>query len=211
MGTNEKKIYYTYLLFGASYTLDGTYQDSISSFPIHQLMKNLFSQLRVFALVVAALVLINDSSIGQRITTATLTSFSGGYSTINGQGGTVTLVSFGGSVYYTTATLSLPFNFRYDDVAYTAGTTVYMRQGHICLNSGGSPDPNYQSYVGNASYPNIIAPLMGLQVSAPDGSSRWFYQTSGTAPNRVITFEWYKWGDYPSQSLGSTSYQLKLY
>ncbi len=174
-------------------------------------MKNLLLQLQVCAYVVAALILLNDNSLGQRINTATLTSFSGGYSTINGQGGTVTLASFGGSVYYSTATMSLPFAFRYDDVSYSAGTTVYVRQGHICLNPGGSPDPNYQSYVGNASYPNIIVPLMGLQVSAPDGSSRWFYQLSGSAPNRVLTFEWYKWGDYPSQSLGSTSYQLKLY
>ncbi len=175
-------------------------------------MKTLIlSPVRLSVILAIALCCLQNPLFAQRINTATVGTSSATYSSINGLPGTVTLSTFGSSVYYRTVSMSLPFAFTYDNIFHASGSTIYVRQGHISLNASSSPDPTYQTYIGNSSYANIIAPLMGLQVSAPDGSSRWLYIVTGTAPNRVLTIEWYKWGDYPSQSLGNTSYQVRLY
>jgi hypothetical protein len=171
---------------------------------IHFLRKDLA------ALLLFAAVLFTAYTVSaQRINTMTVTTFSGNYIPLIIDPTASTLANIGGSVYYGTYTMPLPFAFSYDNVTYLAGTTIYVRWGHI--NFGNPLDPNYQNYVGSSSYPNTISPFMGLQVSSPDGTTRIMYKVSGAAPNRIFTIEWYRFGDYPSQASGNVSYQLKLY
>jgi hypothetical protein len=39
----------------------------------------------------------------------------------------------------------------------------------------------------------------------------WYYQTSGTSPNRVLTVEWYHWGFWGNDAQDEMNIQIKLY
>ncbi len=174
-------------------------------------MKTITNLRKYFVIVLffAAIAMSCSNASAQRISTMSVTTFSGGYSPLIIDPTATTLASIGGSVYYGTYTMPLPFAFSYDNTSYGANSTIYVRWGHISFTN--PLDPNYQNYTGNSSYSNAIMPFMGLQVSAPDGSTRIMYKISGSSPNRVFTIEWYKFGDYPSQASGNVSYQLKMY
>lgn len=163
------------------------------------------------AYILAAILIFGAlPSSAQRINALTVSTFSG-YSTIYGQGGTVTLASPSGSIsgQYSFA---LPFAFKYDDNTYSAGTTFYVQiagSASFVSNTGSSYN-NILTYGTPSNYNSAFAVLSGLQYSSSSYPSKILYQTSGSVGSRVLTVEWYNFADYYNGSQ-RFSYQLKLY
>jgi hypothetical protein len=182
-------------------------------------MKRITSFARVILPVLLGIFFLfsNDTfAQGKRIDKYLISKTDIPYTTIVNQGAQ----NRGGSGAYYIAPYgwALPFNFMYDGVTYTAGTAWYQNVGNIGVSSNYT---YYYNFITNpsypaSSYPNYIAPLQGLHVADNTTNTTGYlggvyYLLTGTAPNRVMTFEWHKYGDYPSRSLGVTSYQLKVY
>ena len=173
--------------------------------------------LRIVILILMIGMTSSHSTAGTRVSSLIVTKFSGGYTTIVGQPSTGYLG--GNGVYYPYDSpspyrylVTMPFAFNYDNIAYSVGQTLYVQIGSAGFTDYTSQPPYYYNtivpYFGlqASQFQNSMAPMTGLQM--PTGV---YYQTSGAAPNRVLTIEWYNCGDYPSRSLGTCSYQLKLY
>jgi hypothetical protein len=126
------------------------------------------------------------------------------------------------SYYYQYA---LPFNFYYDgqNMKYitmsgsgalklqpTSGGTYYVYKDYAS-HWDGLYSPNYYKYVGA-----MIYPFYGFYYYDVSGTNYRYYMyiyTSGTAPNRVTTFEWKNFGWYYSQYQYGTDFscQVRLY
>jgi hypothetical protein len=94
------------------------------------------------------------------------------------------------------------FNFTYNGVVQTqfgAGCNGYIQFGAVAPALGYTPLLYYGNVVSPFAYD-----LYGT------GAGGIYYQTTGTAPNRVCTIEWYQWGFYSSGG-NELSFQIKLY
>ncbi|HET9135783.1 MAG TPA: choice-of-anchor D domain-containing protein, partial [Candidatus Kapabacteria bacterium] len=172
-------------------------------------MKTCISFPRLCALGCCILLsLLTIDGRAQRVNQIAVNTFSGNWSSIKGQGGTVTVATFGSQVISYSYSFAMPFAFKYDDNMYPVNTTAYLNPGSVGFNSA---NPSYNSIVGNASYHSKIIALSGLQTSKYGGGSTLLRQVSGSAPNRVLTIEWDGMGNYYMTELGVTSYQIKLY
>ncbi|MBC8083165.1 MAG: fibronectin type III domain-containing protein [Hymenobacter sp.] len=102
----------------------------------------------------------------------------------------------------------LGFSFALDGVPYTS---VYASSnGILSFNSTATDEYTNELALGNASERPLLAPLWDdLTGSLPGGAAS--YQTTGTAPNRVFTFEWLNWGWNFSTTTPVISFQVKLY
>jgi hypothetical protein len=198
-------------------------------------MKNRNASLRVLLFsAVAALMLFSGVSQAQRIDQFTVSNFTGGYSTIVGSKGTTALYQLTSyfNLYSLQITWTLPIEFKYDNVTYPAGTTVYTSNGSFSfsnISSGFANVVNPTVYPGvqASTYPNRIAPLSGLQIfyaSDPSGlnypstdNGGIYYSVTGVSPNRILTIEWNKMQDYGTSGAPASSqykpqsYQLKMY
>ena len=101
------------------------------------------------------------------------------------------------------ANISLPFTFTYGGRAFT--TLQATTDGYI-------------DFRGSSTYSQSINTLgAGLTTVAPfyddmtGVSGTASYAVSGTAPNRVFTFEWLNWADGYAATVASLSFQAKLY
>lgn len=101
----------------------------------------------------------------------------------------------------TFGTFPIGFTFTYNG---TAQTTF-----GVCCNGfmifGAIPS---SSYTPLSTYTNVIAP--GGQDCQLYSDGAIYYQTTGSAPNRVCTIEWYHQGFWPTSG-NELSYQVKLY
>lgn len=178
-------------------------------------------KMRALALACILILVSISTSQAQRIDKYNVSTFTGGYSTIINQGGVVPIYQLPSSstVYYQDIGITMPINFKYDNTSYTAGSSVlYVAFGQVAFQN---VNANYQNIIRSSvasSYPNAICPLTGLQVVYNSGANYpstnnggVYYLVTGSSPNRVMTIEWNKMGDYPSSSVGTQSYQLKLY
>ncbi len=178
-------------------------------------------------LAIVSFFLFGSIAEAQRVDKLTVTTFTNPPATKKGGGGFTSITTLGATylggngVYYPYDiypyyyTLAMPFAFKYDDYAYSAGQTLYVQIGSVSFTdyqSTGFPYYYPVTYPNNITgqqasvYPTSIAPLSGLQTSGGV-----YYLVSGNAPTRALTVEWYQSGDYPSRSLGVVSYQVKLY
>ncbi len=188
-------------------------------------MKNLSTSSRVLALVISMLLVCSSISHAIRVDKMVYKPLTDKFTEIYNQGGS--LFNYGSisyTAYYTAnetnCYINLPFNFNFDDVNYTAGSTLYAHVGSINF--------AYWSTVGNAGYyypiiqpslvgyqasyfPSAIAVFSGLQAGNSSYTSGIYYLTTGNAPNRVLTIEWYAMTNYSSGELGNCSYEIKLY
>ncbi|SHJ14053.1 Por secretion system C-terminal sorting domain-containing protein [Hymenobacter daecheongensis DSM 21074] len=105
--------------------------------------------------------------------------------------------------------LPLGFTFVFDGMTYTSVKA--------CSNGFLSFNPSATYNVGNtlattagASEKPLLAPLWD-DLSGDAATSRASYETSGTAPNRVFTFEWKDWKWSFQAGSPSLSFQVKLY
>jgi len=126
--------------------------------------------------------------------------------------GTYTTMTTGGGATAVPAILtddatqtSIPIGFTFSFCGSSYTTLAACSNGFICL-SNSSADP----------YNNIAANVTGAGFLMPfwddlDGTSATnaLYKTTGTAPNRVFTFEWKNW--YTLLGDGPTRMQVKLY
>jgi hypothetical protein len=99
-------------------------------------------------------------------------------------------------------TFPIGFNFTYNGNAYT--TFGCSCNGYIMM--GAVPGIGYFPLSTDPDN-EVNAPFAyDLMGSATGGM---YYQTTGTAPNRVCTIEWYQWGFYASGG-NELSFQIKL-
>jgi hypothetical protein len=150
----------------------------------------------------------NASAQGLRLNQYQVQTFSSPYASIYTTGGAVNM-GMSGCISCAYG-FGMPFAFNYDNVAYSAGTTLYV-------NSTGSVDFNsyfgtYYSFIvpyfggSPQSYPNSICAMTGLQYPLTGV----YYLVSGSSPNRVLTVEWVQAADYWNTSK-YTNYEIKMY
>jgi PKD repeat protein len=100
--------------------------------------------------------------------------------------------------------INLGFNFTFNGINYSQ--VIASSNGYLSFN----PNPNYgnKSDLSNSSNRPFIAAISD-DLSGNVGSAG--YQLSGTAPNRVFTFEWLNWKWGSNASAAGISFQVKLY
>lgn len=160
--------------------------------------------------IVAFLLLHPISSNAQlRLDKYVKQTFTGGFSTIVGQSGTVN-IGMVRSISGRT-TVSMPFAFIYDGVTYPAFSIINVN-GCGSVNYGTGTSTYYNRITGQfgtlpSSYPNAICAMSGLQYV----NGGVYYRLTGVAPNRVMTFEYVDARAYLQTSGAKVSYQIKLY
>ncbi|WBA42065.1 T9SS type A sorting domain-containing protein [Hymenobacter canadensis] len=105
--------------------------------------------------------------------------------------------------------LPIGFPFAFDGIPYT---TVYASSnGFLSFNANATSGlTNNLTTGGGTSQLPLLAPLWDdLGGELANSAAR--YQTSGTAPNRVFTFEWQNWSWNYNATSAVVSFQVKLY
>ncbi len=103
--------------------------------------------------------------------------------------------------------ISIGFTFRYAGVNYT--TLRISTNGWVSLNQTGDPGYlNTDLFTANAPNATITGWWDDL---IDDGTSTVTYKTTGSAPNRVFTAEWYRVPTYYTTANSRISFQLKIY
>ena len=109
-----------------------------------------------------------------------------------------------------TPALPLGFTFRFEGVNYTS--VVATSDGYLSFNPNaatvGSDYGNDMGAVHQGNDPLVAALWDDLSGTQPGAAAS--YVVTGTAPNRVFTFEWLNWGWDYSAAAGSVSFQIKL-
>lgn len=104
--------------------------------------------------------------------------------------------------------IPLPFSFVYGGVARTSFQAT--TDGYLDFSGAGTYSQSNNadaSMVGKSTVAPFYDDLNGISGAAT-------YVVTGTAPNRVLTFEWLNWGLYtgtPTSTSVSLSFQVKLY
>ncbi len=101
----------------------------------------------------------------------------------------------------TFGTFPIGFSFTYDGTAFT--TFGVCCNGFLGL--GATPGGGYAPMTTNTN--NIVPFAYDLQ-GAATGSI--YYTTTGSAPNRICTVEWYQWGFWPTTG-NELSFQIKMF
>lgn len=134
------------------------------------------------------------------------TAFSGTYSSISSTGTATTAIS---SDDAGVCSIPIGFTFVYCGTPYTVcapNSNGYISLANNC--TGGFP-----TYVNATSSYTSISGGVGMLMAYWDdlhGSGHTaYYQTTGTAPNRVFTFEWNNWHTF--SAFGNANIQIKLY
>jgi hypothetical protein len=105
------------------------------------------------------------------------------------------------------AALPLGFSFTFDGTAYT--TVKASSNGFLTFNSAATASTAGNNLAtGAASIRPLVAPLWD---DLGGGTGTASYSTTGTAPNRVFTFEWLSWKWNYSSAADAISFQAKLY
>lgn len=100
--------------------------------------------------------------------------------------------------------VTLPFSFTYNGTAYTS--VSISNNGWLCM---GLQTPSGYTPICTGSYPNVISPFGNDLYGLLTGDSL-RYITTGSAPTRVFTIEWWHWGFYSSGG-NEMDVQVKLY
>jgi hypothetical protein len=151
-------------------------------------------------LIAGISVLATDSSAQGRVTNYAVSNIGTGFTPIAG-----TYLTNGDDV---TGTITLPFDFNYDNTSYSAGTGIRANtNGWVefgtSVQPGGSPyaDRVAPSYV----YPSTIYIWSNDQFVV----GGIYYTTLGSAPNRIFVIEWNNIRGYNSGN--QTHMQVRLY
>ncbi|HYM19891.1 MAG TPA: choice-of-anchor D domain-containing protein, partial [Candidatus Kapabacteria bacterium] len=161
------------------------------------------------ALLLLIFTLLPSLASAQLVSAYTMTTFSGTYTTIAGDGSSsvvnVSNKDDGGF------SAPLPFNFKYDGTTYSSGTNIFLcSNGFMAVNNSTTnsvPDPVNWGVADNVN--NVICPFScDLYMYGTGGNM--YQEISGTSPNRVWTIEWYNYNIYGYFSY-YTSLQVKMY
>ncbi len=179
-----------------------------------------------FILALGAVLMFASTSMAVRVDQYPVTPIPSNFSSIVSAGGAIMPNgNIGYQSYYTNydggTQINMPFTFVFDEQTYNAGSPVYAHMGSINF--------EYWNTTGNYCYyypiidmstisgwpssycSGAIAVFSGLQAGNSSYTSAVYSLTSGSAPARVLTFEWYQVGNYYANELGTCSYQIKLY
>jgi hypothetical protein len=105
------------------------------------------------------------------------------------------------------AALPIGFNFQFSGVTYTQ---VYASSNGI-LSFGAANSSTGNNLTSGAGRP-LVAPLWDDLDGRPTGATASAaYETTGTAPNRVFTFEWQNWEWNYTAGVAVISFQARLY
>ncbi len=185
-----------------------------------------FFPLAFILLCCAFLGVASRQSLGQSLYAAHVNNYGlqntlGGYSTIVGAKGTTQL--FNSTTYpYDIAynsyvNISMPFLFSYDSVDYPAGSNLQIRYDGKVVFGDINTNYDYGNDLGNTNFANMIMGFGTLYSGFTNyysGNAGLFYNVTGTAPNRVVTVEWYNytWNYYYGWNYGYTiNQQIRLY
>jgi len=136
-----------------------------------------------------------------------LTSSSGTFTSIVGTGETNQPLVQADS--YITPSTPIGFTFNFEGVAYT--NFKASSNGVLSFGAGtNSLTTNNLDFANIASRP-LVAPLWDDNDGRATGGSTASYIVTGTAPNRVLTYEWLNWQWKYGSSDPVISFQVKLY
>ena len=177
--------------------------------------RKLFAAFAVLAVMLFAVKETSAQGFSSTMKNYSKASFNSAFTSIVGQPGTVNL-GYGPYPYYSYpyyyTTIALPFNFNYDSVARTAGSTIYLHNngamsfrytgnydyGFSCSNGYQTQFPDYINAWGMMYYPYAVGVSSGI-----------YSQVTGIAGARIWTLE------YPNvycyYSGVAVSIQIKLY
>ena len=146
-------------------------------------------------------------SFGQTAASYGFSAFSSTYSSISSTGTAIT-TGFINCDDCNFASISIGFSFTFCGTSYT--TLSACTNGWLSLaNSGSNVWTNANTGIASAGW---LMPLWEDLQSYSSIPSSAYYQTTGTAPNRVFTFEWKDWGAYTGCGSSCTgNFQVKLY
>jgi hypothetical protein len=153
---------------------------------------------------------ISTSAFAQtaRVNRYATTTFTGSWSSISSTGTSMTATSQDDG--YATFPLGIPFN--YDSANYNASSTMVLNtNGWISFTVSSSTEytSGYQDQTGASTY--AVNSLLPYSVDLYHSStSQFYYQTTGSAPNRVFTIEYANWCSYLNTA-DYTAMQVKLY
>lgn len=147
------------------------------------------------------------SSFGQTAASYGFTAFSSTYTSISSTGTAIT-TGFINCDDCNYASISIGFSFTFCGTTYT--TLSACTNGWLSLaNSASNVWTNANTGIASAGW---LMPLWEDLQSYSSIPSSAYYQTTGTAPNRVFTFEWKDWGAYTGCGSSCTgNFQVKLY
>jgi len=177
----------------------------------HYLFKVLAAGRPALLLAAAALLLGARASHAQDVSRYTFAASSGTFTPITG--GTAPLDLYNASQTLAkndgiSVAIPLPFSFVYGGVARTSFQAT--TDGYLDFSGAGTFSQSNNadaSMVGKSTVAPFYDDLNGISGAAT-------YVVTGTAPNRVLTFEWLNWGLYTGSSAStsvSLSFQVKLY
>ena len=112
---------------------------------------------------------------------------------------------------YISSAIPIGFTFNFNGVNYT---DVYASSnGFLSFNSSSSNGTanDLDNGSSSSSLMPLVAPLWDDLEGSSSSNSDALYQVTGTAPNRVFTFEWKRWEWTYSASDPVVSFQAKLY
>jgi len=105
------------------------------------------------------------------------------------------------------AVIPIGFTFNYSGASYTSARIC--TNGWMSLNQSGTISPNNPDLF-TATVPNTtLAPWWDDLLD--DGTSKLYYKTEGSSPNRVFTAEWNKVKTYYNVATARISFQVKLF
>ncbi len=108
------------------------------------------------------------------------------------------------------AAIPIGFTFEFDGASYTS--VKVGSDGFLSFNSSAGSGTTNDLDNGTASRRPLVAPLWDdHQGSATTSNSKASYVVTGTAPNRVFTFEWLNWEWNWNANDSVVSFQVKLY
>ncbi|RTQ53356.1 T9SS type A sorting domain-containing protein [Hymenobacter gummosus] len=155
------------------------------------------------AAAVAVATLLGTSAANAQVDTYTFAPSAGTFTPLTG-GTTVSAIQTDDAI---SGVIPLGFNFTYDGTVYTQ--IKASSNGWITFNTAatGNELTNNLDGVG-ADYRPLVAPLWD-DIDGGGGTAS--YTTTGTAPNRVFTFEWRDWFWNYQATSPVISFQVKLY
>ncbi|WP_226171770.1 fibronectin type III domain-containing protein [Hymenobacter lucidus] len=111
---------------------------------------------------------------------------------------------------YLSGAIPLGFSFVFDGSTYTQ--VKASSNGYLSFNTAGTANHSGALATAGATTRPLVAPLLDDLDGNPTGATATgTYITTGTAPNRVFTFEWLNWEWRWDASAPVLSFQVKLY
>ncbi|WP_167856384.1 fibronectin type III domain-containing protein [Hymenobacter metallicola] len=111
---------------------------------------------------------------------------------------------------YLSGVIPLGFSFVFDGAAYTQ--VKASSNGWLTFNTTGTSNHSGTLAAAPAATRPLVAPLLDDLDGNPTGATAsGSYTTTGTAPNRVFTFEWLNWEWRYAANAPVLSFQVKLY